>query len=111
MPKVNSGELQGRGFELSIDYNKRFACGLGLTARATLSKIREKITKYNNPNKNIYGNYEGKIIGEIWGYETDRLFQYEDCYQDADGNGLLIPIKYLRRHCMKPVHSNMVRVM
>lgn len=85
MPKVNSGELQGRGFELSIDYNKRFACGLGLTARATLSKIREKITKYNNPNKNIYGNYEGKIIGEIWGYETDRLFQYEDCYQDADG--------------------------
>lgn len=41
MPKVNSGELQGRGFELAIDYNKQFACGLGLTARATLSKIRE----------------------------------------------------------------------
>lgn len=85
MPMVNSGELQGRGFELSLDYNKRFACGLELNARATLSKIREKITKYNNPNKNIYGNYEGKIIGEIWGYETDRLFQYEDCYQDKDG--------------------------
>ena len=33
-------------------------------------------------------------LGEIWGYETDRLFQYEDCYQDADGKWLLIPIKY-----------------
>ena len=62
-----------------------FDCGLGLTVTANLSKVREEITKYNNPNKNIYGYYEGKIIGEIWGYETDRLFQYEDCYQDADG--------------------------
>lgn len=85
MPKVNSGELRGRGFEFALDYNHRFANGLEVNARATLSKIREKLTKYNNPNKNIYGNYEGKIIGEIWGYETDRLFQYEDCKKVVDG--------------------------
>lgn len=84
-PDVNEGELRGRGFEIALDYNHMFDCGLGLTVTANLSKVREEITKYNNPNKNIYGYYEGKIIGEIWGYETDRLFQYEDCYQDADG--------------------------
>ena len=84
-PLVNEGEIRGRGFELALDYNHTFDCGLGLTLTANLSKVREVITKYNNPNKNIYGNYEGKILGEIWGYETDRLFQYEDCYQDADG--------------------------
>ena len=93
MPKVNAGELQGRGFELSLDYNKQFSNGLGLTARATLSKIRETLTKYNNPNKNIYGYYEGKIIGEIWGYETDRLFQYEDCMQLEDGTWVIDPSK------------------
>lgn len=86
MPKVNEGEMQGRGFEIAVGYQKEFACGLGLSVSANLSKVQEKITKYNNPNKNIYGNYEGKIIGEIWGYETDRLFQYDDCKEIVDPN-------------------------
>lgn len=89
MPKVNEGELRGRGFELAISYQKEFECGLGLSVGATLSKIREEITKYNNPTKGIYGNYEGKIIGEIWGYETDRLFQQEDCKQLPDGTWVI----------------------
>lgn len=89
MPKVNEGEMRGRGFELAISYQKEFACGLGLSVGATLSKIKEEITKYNNPNKNIYGNYEGKIIGEIWGYETDRLFQYSDCKELPDGTWVI----------------------
>lgn len=87
MPKVNEGEMQGRGFEFGVSYQKQFNCGLGLSVSANISKVQEKITKYNNPNKNIYGLYEGKIIGEIWGYETDRLFQYEDCKQITDDKG------------------------
>ena len=86
-PKMNEGEMQGRGFEVAIGYQKQFDCGLGFSIGANLSKVQEKITKYNNPNKNIYGTYEGKIIGEIWGYETDRLFQYEDCKQITDDKG------------------------
>lgn len=86
-PKMNEGEMQGRGFEVAIGYQKQFDCGLGFSIGANLSKVQEKITKYNNPNKNIYGTYEGKIIGEIWGYETDRLFQYEDCKQITDSKG------------------------
>lgn len=85
MPKVNSGELQARGVELAIDYNHQFDNGLGVFATATFSKVTEKVTKYNNPTKNIYGIYEGKRIGEIWGYETDRLFQYDDCMEIVDG--------------------------
>ena len=87
MPKVNEGEMQGRGFEIAVGYQKQFDCGLGFSIGANLSKVQEKITKYNNPNKNIYGTYEGKIIGEIWGYETDRLFQYEDCKEVTDDKG------------------------
>ena len=89
MPQVNEGELRGRGFEFAVSYQKEFDCGLGLSVGAQISKIREKLTKYNNPNRNIYGYYEGKEIGEIWGYETDRLFQYSDCKQLEDGTWVI----------------------
>lgn len=82
-PKINYGEITGNGFELGMDYNHRFATGLGLNVKASISHIREKITKFNGTNNNIYGNYEGKVLGEIWGYETDRLFQEDDF--NADG--------------------------
>lgn len=82
-PKINYGEITGNGFELGVDYNHRFKNGFGINLRASLSKIREKITKYNDSSHNIYGNYEGKVLGEIWGYETDRLFQKDDFNEDG----------------------------
>ncbi|MGI6814785.1 SusC/RagA family TonB-linked outer membrane protein [Bacteroides sp. KG123] len=77
-PKINYGEITGKGFELALDYNHRFNNGLGINLRGTLSHVKEKITKYNGNDRNIYGNYEGKVLGEIWGYETERLFQEDD---------------------------------
>lgn len=82
-PKINYGEITGNGFELGIDFNHMFENGMALTVGAGLSHIREKITKYNNTTNDIYGNYEGKILGEIWGYETDRLFQASDFNTDG----------------------------
>ncbi len=83
VPKVNFGEMTGTGFELGINYQHRFANGIGINLAATLSNVTEKITKYNKEDRNIYGYYEGKTLGEIWGYETDRLFQADDF--NADG--------------------------
>ena len=107
MPKVNEGEMQGRGFEIAVGYQKQFDCGLGFSIGANLSKVQEKITKYNNPNKNIYGTYEGKIIGEIWGYETDRLFQYEDCKEVTDDKGnsmwVIVTIKVFVLHVTRAI--------
>ena len=54
-----------------------------MSASASLSHVTEKITKYNKEDRNIYGNYEGKRLGEIWGYETDRLFQADDFKPDG----------------------------
>ena len=78
VPKVNYGELTGTGFELGVNYQHRFNNGLGVSASASISHVVEKITKYNKQDRNINGNYEGKRLGEIWGYETDRLFQADD---------------------------------
>lgn len=89
VPKVNEGELTATGLELILDYHHYFDNGLGITAGATFSTVKEVITKYNNKTKSISGYYEGKVLGEIWGYETDRFFTAEDCIQDAKGNYIL----------------------
>lgn len=83
VPKINYGELTGNGFEIGVNYQHMFKNGLAISLSASLSHVTEKITKYNAQDRNIYGNYEGKRLGEIWGYETDRLFQADDF--NADG--------------------------
>ncbi|SET13504.1 SusC/RagA family TonB-linked outer membrane protein [Prevotella sp. kh1p2] len=83
VPKVNYGELTGNGFEIGLNYQHRFANGLGVQAGASFSHVIERITKFNSQDRDIYGNYEGKRLGEIWGYVTDRLFQADDF--NADG--------------------------
>ncbi|WP_329905479.1 TonB-dependent receptor [Porphyromonas pogonae] len=82
-PLINFGEITGKGFEIAMDFNHRFGFGLGVNARASLSHVSEKITKYNSAIKNINSYYEGKKLGEIWGYETDRLFQASDFNPDG----------------------------
>lgn len=99
-PKRNFGELRGRGWELEIDFNHTFANGLYVGATGTLSDAVEKITRFASLNKNLPAPiagmaivndtwYEGMTIGEIWGFETDRLFQ-EDDFSDRDVNGRYI---------------------
>ncbi|UYQ94613.1 TonB-dependent receptor [Chitinophaga horti] len=85
-PPRNYGELQTTGWEISIDGNHTFDNELSINATLSLSDFREKLTKFSGSA--ITGNYQGKYIGEIWGYETDRLFT-EDDFQ-RDGNGKLI---------------------
>lgn len=85
VPKVNYGELTGTGFELGANYQHLFKNGLGISLGAALSHVTEEITKFNAQDRNIYGNYQGKRLGEIWGYTSDRLFQKDD----FDENGKL----------------------
>lgn len=84
-PKGNYGNLRTNGWELSIDYNHRFANGLGINAMFTLSDAVTKVTEYGS-GTGIDGWYNGKTYGEIWGYRTDRLYQKEDFEYDSNGN-------------------------
>ncbi|WP_276485475.1 SusC/RagA family TonB-linked outer membrane protein [Paraflavitalea pollutisoli] len=85
-PVRNFGELQGTGWELSIDFNHTFHNGLHIGLTGTLSDALEKITKFSAVTKSLPGAiaainttyYEGMTLGEIWGYETDRLFTADD---------------------------------
>ncbi len=97
-PVQNYGEMQTTGWELAIDWNHKFNNGLNFNVTGLLSDFQEKITKFANTTKLISSNYEGRILGEIWGYETDRFFTKDDFVSDANGNLIVQAGKYV----MKP---------
>lgn len=82
-PRRNYGELQTTGWEVGVDFNHTFGNDLNITANLALSDFREKLTKFDG--NTITGNYKGKYIGEIWGYETERYFTENDFQKDANG--------------------------
>jgi TonB-linked SusC/RagA family outer membrane protein len=70
LPKENSGDLKTNGWELEIDYNHIFNRNFSVYATGTISDSKSVITKWNVSTGALTGNYEGKILGEIWGFKT-----------------------------------------
>ncbi len=88
-PKGNYGALRTRGWEIALDYNYRFSNGVGINAMVTLSDAITKVIKWGS-NRSIDSWYTGMTYGEIWGYETDRLYQKDDFVYDSNGDLILI---------------------
>ena len=84
-PQGNYGDLRTNGWEISLDFNHRFANGVGVNAMFTLSDAITTITKFGK-NTLVDNWYNGKTYGEIWGFRTDRLYQWDDFDLDAAGN-------------------------
>ncbi|HLR32780.1 MAG TPA: SusC/RagA family TonB-linked outer membrane protein, partial [Fodinibius sp.] len=95
-PRRNFGEMRTRGWEIEIGWNHTFNEEAFFTITGMLSDFKEKITKYPAESKPIPGAntayhgvrgqyYQGMTLGEIWGYETDRLFTPDDFQQNSDG--------------------------
>ena len=69
VPKMNNADMRSYGFELEIGWRDRirdFAYGV----KAVLSDAQQEIMRYPNDTKKIDTWYEGKKVGEIWGYTT-----------------------------------------
>ncbi len=96
-PSMNFGEMQTTGWELTLDWNHRFNNGINLNITGVLSDFKEVITKFSNTTKGINTNYEGKVLGEIWGFETDRFFTKDDFEADAGGNLIIQNGKYVMK--------------
>lgn len=99
-PKSNYGSLRTNGYELQIDYNHRFANGLGISVVGTFADAVTKVTKYGT-TKSIDDWYVGKTYGEIWGYRTDRLYQYDDFELDDKGNLQIIEVNGYKVYKLK----------
>ena len=90
-PLGNYGALTTKGWELTVEYNYRFGNGLGINLRGNISDAKSILTSYGSGTA-VTGNYNGKLIGEIWGYRTDRLYQMSDFELDANGKPILITL-------------------
>lgn len=83
IPKVNSGELTTNGWELTINTKHRFSKDFDVFFTGVLSDATAEITKWNNESGILSDFYQGMKLGEIWGFETDRLFQAADFNTDG----------------------------
>jgi TonB-linked SusC/RagA family outer membrane protein len=88
-PQSNYGSLRTKGVELQLDYAHQFENGLRMNFVATFADAVTKITSYGSTKGigtvTVPSYYVGRTFGEIWGYETDRLYQVDDFTYDADG--------------------------
>jgi TonB-linked SusC/RagA family outer membrane protein len=91
-PKGNYGNARIRGWDITVDFNHRFANGIGINAMATLSDAVSVITKgadYKTPwaDRSIGNAYAtDATYGDIWGYVTDRLYQQDDFVHAPNGS-------------------------
>jgi hypothetical protein len=77
-PEANAADLQTKGWELAATWQTRINTNWNYAVTLALSDSRTEITKYDNPTGSLDEYYEGMQIGEIWGYETQGIFQTAD---------------------------------
>ena len=77
-PEANAADLRTSGWELSATWKNRINNDWNYSVGLALADNKSEITKYDNPTGSIDEYYEGYIIGDRWGYETQGIFQTED---------------------------------
>lgn len=78
-PQMNAADLRTKGWEVALTWKSSLQNGLAYSATLSLSDYQAEITKYDNPTKNLSDSYyEGKKLGEIWGFVTEGLFQSDE---------------------------------
>ena len=91
-PNENSADLKTNGWELSLDYKNSFILKgkpFRFNARFILSDSKSIITKFDNPTKSLTQFYEGKELGEIWGLQSDGLFQTQEEINQLDESSII----------------------
>ena len=81
-PQVNAGSLRTRGWELVLDWHHTFK-DVNVYANVSIGDFQTVITEWDNDARLLNQNYSGKVYGDIWGFETDRLFTSDDFNTDG----------------------------
>jgi len=91
-PNENAADLITKGWEVSIAFNKSYELAyspLQISARILLSDSYSEITKFDNPNNSILQYYKGMRLGEIWGLESDGLFENSNQIEQLDQSAII----------------------
>src|SRR3546814_348181 len=77
VPRVNNADMKSYGFEVEAHWRDRigeFSYGI----RAILSDDQQEIISYPNETGNIGTWYNGRKMGEIWGYTTTGIARTQE---------------------------------
>ncbi|MEG1935421.1 MAG: SusC/RagA family protein, partial [Rikenellaceae bacterium] len=83
-PKQNAADLRTKGWELSASWRETRG-EWNYSAGFNLYDSKSVITKFANETGLLDGYREGKVLGEIWGYQTDGYYSIDDFKQTTDG--------------------------
>lgn len=82
VPALNNTDLKTYGFELSLGWKDRLKNGLGYSVNFLLSDSQTRITRYPNLTGNLNTYVQGRVLGEIWGYQTIDIARYAGEMED-----------------------------
>lgn len=78
VPQDNNSTLRTRGWELSLEWKQALQNGLSYNVGVSLYDYRSVVAKYFNPTGTLSTWYEGREVGEIWGYTVHDLFRSKE---------------------------------
>ena len=82
-PNENAADLTTKGWEFAVEWRDKmgdFSYNLGFN----LYDNQTEITKFANASGLLSDYYKGMVIGEIWGYTTERFFTADDIIPDPN---------------------------
>ncbi|HKJ42410.1 MAG TPA: SusC/RagA family TonB-linked outer membrane protein, partial [Sunxiuqinia sp.] len=109
IPQSNYGEVESKGIDVTIQYNKSFGSGMYAQLRGNFTYAANEILKYDEvtyPANEAYRYHKGNSIDQKYGYIAERLFvddtevanspaQFGDYrggdikYRDMNGDGVI----------------------
>jgi hypothetical protein len=77
-PDENAADLRTKGWEVSASWRDNINKNWYYRFNVAISDNVSEITSYENPTGALNEYYVGQKLGEIWGFETDGIFQSDD---------------------------------
>lgn len=80
-PDQNAADLKTKGWEVSLAWKDIFSLAgkpFNYSFSVGVGDNTSKVTKYDNPTKELGSYYEGQQLGDIWGYIVDGYFKSDE---------------------------------
>lgn len=77
VPQINNTDMESYGFEIEASWKDHIG-KINYSVRAVLADDQQKITRYPNTSGSLANWYEGRMVGEIWGYTTIGIAQTKE---------------------------------
>ncbi len=76
-PLTNIGTSRVQGWELEATWAQKLG-DFGYSIKAVLSDYKRSIVEYPNDTNSLTNYFEGQNLGDIWGFQTEGLFQTDE---------------------------------